>query len=74
MTDYTIYFYVIIVALIISNLAFLGLFITTKRRQKSRRDSREAEELLLDLLAGESLIKISRISPTDVFLRSPRNG
>ena len=67
-TNYIIFF-AATALLITSNVIFLILYI--KERKKPRPDSREVSDLMLDLLAGDALIKVTRISPTDVFLRSP---
>lgn len=40
---------------------------------KSRPDSLELQEFLLDLLNGSGLIHVKRISPTDILLRSRRD-
>lgn len=65
----------LIVALLISNAIFIFLFIREKKRKaKIKTSSGDSSELLRDLIDGEALIKITRIAPTDVFLRSPRHG
>lgn len=50
--------------------ALLAYFLRSQRKRRPK--SIEAEELLGDLLQGEAVLRIHRISPTDVLLRSPR--
>lgn len=50
--------------------AVLGLYL--KRSKKKRPLDITAEEILHDLTAGISLIRVERVNPGDVFLRSPR--
>lgn len=59
---------------VILNIVILTLYFAERLKKKSIKDSRDAQELLADLLAGEALVKITRISSTDVFMRSPRGG
>lgn len=37
-----------------------------------RKDTYEVMDLLQDLMAGQAVVQIKRIAPSDVFLRSPR--
>ena len=57
---------------VLLNFFFIILLLKYRKFNKKRKDSYESSELIKDLLSGEALIKITRISPTDVFLRSPR--
>ncbi len=43
-----------------------------KIRTNPKNQTYDAKELLTDLLRGEGLVRITRIAPGDVFLRSPR--
>lgn len=56
------------------NIFLVFTYYRVKKAVRTRQNSLELNEFLMDLLAGEALIKVSRVSPTDVFLRSPRNG
>jgi preprotein translocase subunit YajC len=50
-----------------------NVFFILRPNSKSRREnSRTAEELLADLLRGTAIVRIDRIAPSDVLLRSPR--
>lgn len=50
-----------------------NVFFIFRSNSKSRREnSRTAEELLADLLRGTAIVRIDRIAPSDVLLRSPR--
>jgi hypothetical protein len=67
--------YLIITSLLFSNLILAYLFYKEKKKKNLKtRDSFEVNQLLLDLMQGEAVIKCSRIVPTDIFLRSPRHG
>lgn len=43
-----------------------------KAHTPPKQESYEVKELMSDLLSGSALIKIERIAPADVILRSPR--
>lgn len=52
---------------------FSYLFSQKKIQRLTRLPNMTAEEILHDLTrSGTSLIKIERVSPEDIFLRSPR--
>lgn len=71
MIDY-IYLFIIII-LFSSNCAILILLKREKiKTQKNKNPSNELNEFMMDLMQGEALVKITRISPNDIFLRSPR--
>lgn len=44
-----------------------------KKDQKQRENSIELKEFLADLLAGEALVSICRVDPSNVFLYSPKD-
>jgi hypothetical protein len=59
------------IALTISNIVFLVLFLRQKPSQK--RLDITAQQLINDLTAtGNALVRLERIAPSDVFLRSPK--
>jgi len=60
----------ILTASLCANALLVYLFRTSKRR---RPLSISAEELLGDLARGQAVIRIERIAPSDIFLRSPRS-
>ncbi len=62
--------YTIAVSLI-CNAALLFLYLRELNKTKTKKDTRDAQDLLMDLMAGEALVRVTRISPSDVFLRSP---
>lgn len=74
---------VITMILIGTNLAsflfiiVLALFTIQLKKQlklsKQRQESYEVKDLLQDILSGKGLVEVRRISPIDVFLRSPRD-
>ncbi len=37
------------------------------------KDSYELSQFMMDLLAGDGLIRVQRIAPHDVLIKSPRN-
>ena len=62
-----------IYALTASNLLLAALAVYFWRKSKIKRDrptSVEAEEMLLDLLSGGSLIRVSRIAPADALIHT----
>lgn len=50
------------------------LDVTTARLNavSKKHETYDVKELMQDLLAGEALVRVTRISPNDVFLRSPK--
>ena len=65
----------IIYLLTITNLGLLSLSIYLWRKAKlikSRPESMELDEFLMDLLAGGGLVHVKRIAPTDIVLRARR--
>lgn len=52
------------------------LFLQYKKLKKSppKQETYDATALLHDLTAGRALVRIERIAPADVFLRSPRGN
>jgi hypothetical protein len=59
-----------VVALV--SLALNGALFYSRSKRAPKQESYECKELLQDLLAGESLVRVQRVAPSDVFLRSPR--
>lgn len=41
-------------------------------KRKSQTESYDAQALMTDLLHGHALVRVERVAPADVFLRSPR--
>lgn len=63
------------ILLAISNIAFIYLYFKERKKKFKNPPSNDAvNELLVDLMKGEAVIKCTRIVPTDIFLRSPRHG
>lgn len=52
----------------------LALFFWAKSQKKKPIQSYEASQLLNDLLSGEALVRVQRVAPSDVLIRSPRNA
>lgn len=44
-----------------------------KKTRKTRPRDYDAQALLADLLAGTALVKVTRIAPHDVLIRSPKD-
>lgn len=40
------------------------------KSEKPKQESYEVKDLLSDLMTGEALVKVSRVSPDNVFIRS----
>lgn len=65
--------YAISAALLVS--VCLNIYLIQFKMKSKRKDSYELQEFLHDLTSpGIGMIKIERIAPTDVFLRSPRDS
>lgn len=63
----------VFVFFIISVLANIGLiFYIRKIIKKPGEKTYDVQNLMQDLLNGAGLVKIERVDPTDVLLRSPR--
>lgn len=56
------------------NFTLLALYFRAKKQKHKRSDSRELQEFMLDLMQGDGLIRITRVNPSDIFLRSPRDA
>lgn len=63
----------IVSALLLASLSLNAYFLYRLKKIKSRPDSYEARELLQDLVSGDALVRITRVAPANVILRSPRN-
>ena len=48
----------------------LNIYLFVKSRRPKKQVSYDATALLQDLLSGAALVKVTRIAPEDVFLRS----
>lgn len=62
-------------ALIISNVftvALAGRFYYQLHKIKRRPDSYELQEFMSDMINGEGLVRITRVSPVDVVIRARR--
>lgn len=67
--DYIIYF-LFLVSIVLN--VVLALKYSKYKKSKNSSDSYELSLFIRDLLEAEGLIKITRIAPSDIFLRSPR--
>lgn len=61
--------------LVLSLAGNVGLAILLRKSRKKPVETRTitAEALLHDLTAGAALVRVERINPSDIFLRSPRD-
>jgi hypothetical protein len=41
-------------------------------KRRSRTETYDAQALMTDLLHGQALVRVERVAPADVLLRSPR--
>lgn len=72
---------IILAAICVASVAFnLYQFKETEKLQadiealkRKGPESYEVRDLLRDLATGRALVKITRVEPMDVFLRSPRD-
>jgi hypothetical protein len=66
---------IVIVSLVVLNIVFLSAAVYYRQmlsHLKSRTNSVELEEFLMDLLSGGGLIHVKRIASSDVILRARR--
>jgi len=63
---------VFVLVLLASNISTLFLLFR-KKKAKEKTPPAEFSEFLIDLMQGGALLKIQRINPEDVMLRSPRS-
>lgn len=64
------YIYLLIICSLTATNLFT-FFLYRKKPQKSNQ-SMELAEFMSDLLQGQAVVKVTRVVPTDIFLRSPR--
>ena len=63
----------ILVILLTVSIGFNSILIyKTHKNKKERPRSYEVADLMHDLLDGKALVEVRRISPVDVFIKSPR--
>lgn len=48
------------------------LYFQFQRRNKDAPKSYELREFIADLMQGDALVRVTRVDPADVLLRSPR--
>jgi hypothetical protein len=58
--------------LFLSLAANAAQFYKAKKSKTNSASSHDSRMLLADILRGDALVRITRIAPEDVFLRSPR--
>jgi len=63
---------IIIGILLLTNFTIFFLYLRHQKKIRARKESIELSEFMLDLLHGDGLVKVSRVNPSDVMLRSPR--
>ena len=51
---------------------FASFFIRMKPKQLPPKHSLELQEFLADLMVGDGLIRVERISPANVFMHNPK--
>lgn len=56
----------------LSGNVVLSVLLRKSRKKPVEQLTVTAEQLLHDLTAGAALIRVERVNPADVFLRSPR--
>jgi hypothetical protein len=63
----------VIIALLVATNATLFYFLLRKSPIQTKRMDVTAQQLINDLTAtGNALVRLERIAPSDVFLRSPK--
>jgi hypothetical protein len=69
--DFMNEFVLILLAVSLTGNVILGWNLWAMRK-RPRPEAYDVQELMTDLLRGQALVKVERISPADVLLRSPR--
>jgi ABC-type bacteriocin/lantibiotic exporter with double-glycine peptidase domain len=64
--------YVAMAISVLSNIILTFLWIKNKKSKQKLKDSRELNDFILDLMNGEGLVKVSRVDPANIMIRSPR--
>lgn len=67
------FFALITFGLVASIGANAWLYLKLRKAKTETKYTYDAQALLRDLLAGQALLRIERIAPEQVFLRSPRD-
>lgn len=57
---------------LIFNLILIFLYLKSRKQKNKINDSRDLQEFMLDLMKGDGLVRVTRVNPSDIFLRSPR--
>lgn len=60
-----------LISLVLNAFSFFR-YTQLKKQLKERKPSIELDEFISDLIDGSGVVKITRINPHDIFLRSPR--
>ena len=63
---------VVLGVLLVISAGFNAYFLLRSNHSRERRDY-DARMLLHDLTAGAAIVKVTRIAPEDIMLRSPRD-
>ncbi len=50
----------------------INFYLFFRNKKKPKQETYEVGELLSDLLAGQAMVRVERIAPADVLIRSPR--
>lgn len=58
--------------LFLASVAF-NVHLSLKQKKQKNKPDYDATQLLHDLTGGDALVKVTRISPENVLLRSPRD-
>ena len=64
---------IILTALLVLSLTLNAYLFNQVKKFKAKPEAYGVAQLLHDLTAGTSLVKIERVAPEDIFLRSPRD-
>lgn len=64
---------IILTVLAASSLTLNAFLLLRKIKKPNKQETYDVKELLNDLLSGRALVEVRRISPADIFLRSPKS-
>lgn len=65
--------YIIFISLVATNIISAYFYFRLKNKTKQAPKSYELQLFLHDIMRGDGIVRVSRIDPNDIFLRSPKN-
>ena len=72
MNDLYFLIYIILFISVLFNIILIILYFKTPKDKLKNKESKELQDFMIDLMQGEGLVKVTRVDPSNVLLRSPR--